>query len=86
MWTNWYANKQKREVGLYIDNKEDGEWIYMSENGDKILNGYFNKGEKVNIWSHWYSGSRKKKQIQYNKGLIISELCWDKIGEIISCL
>ena len=86
LWINWYANKEKREVGHYINNKEEDEWVYMSENGEKILDGFFSKGQKIQTWSHWYSKSRKKKQVKYDSGIKISELCWDKIGNLINCL
>ena len=49
LWVNWYANKIKREIGHYINNKEDGEWIFMSENGEKILAGFFIKVKKSNL-------------------------------------
>ena len=86
LWVNWYANKEKREIGHYINNKEDGEWIFMSENGEKILAGFFYKGQKIQTWTHWYSERMKKKQIEYNNGTKISELCWDKMGNLINCL
>ena len=41
LWVNWYANNTKREIVHYINNKEDGEWIFKSENGEKILAGFF---------------------------------------------
>ena len=43
---NWYANKEKCEIGHYINNKKDGEWVYMSENGEKILDSFFLRGKK----------------------------------------
>ena len=49
LWVNWYANKIKREIGHYINNKEDGEWIFMSENGEKILAGFFIKVKKYKL-------------------------------------
>ena len=86
LWINWYANKEKREIGHYINNKEDGQWIYMSKNGEKILDGFFAKGKKVKTWNQWYTESKKKKQIRYNNGTEISKSCWDKIGNLINCL
>tara|TARA_Y100000591_G_scaffold61724_1_gene50339 strand:- start:70 stop:210 length:141 start_codon:yes stop_codon:yes gene_type:complete len=41
LWVNLYANKVKREIGQYINNKEDGEWIFMSENGKKNTGWFF---------------------------------------------
>ena len=52
----------------------------------KILAGFFYKGQKIQTWTHWYSERMKKKQIEYNNGTKISELCWDKKGNLISCL
>ena len=43
LWINWYANKKKHEICHYINKKEDGERIFMSENGKKILAGFFYK-------------------------------------------
>ena len=39
----------------------------------------FYKGQKIQTWTHWYSERMKKKQIEYNNGTKISELCWDKM-------
>ena len=47
LWVNWYANKIKREIDHHINNKEDGEWIFISENVEKILAGFFHKGQKI---------------------------------------
>ena len=86
LWINWNAHKKKYEIGHHVNNKEPGEWIFMSENGEKILAGFFSKGQKIQTWTHWYSERMKKKQIKYNNGIKISELCWDKMGNLINCL
>jgi antitoxin component YwqK of YwqJK toxin-antitoxin module len=31
----WYENGQKKEEGIHKDGKEDGEWTYWHENGQK---------------------------------------------------
>ena len=46
----------------------------------------FHKGQKIQTWTHWYLKRFKKKQIEYNNGSKISELCWDKMGNLIYCL
>ena len=86
LWTNWHANKQVREKGHYINDKEDGEWIYWNDKGIKVINGFFHEGDKIRVWNFWYSNGNKKQQIDYDSGKKISESCWDKNGEIISCL
>ena len=70
----------------YFNNKEDGEWIFMSEKGEKILAGFFYKGQKIQTWTHWYSERMKKKQIECSGGTKISELCWNNMGNIINCM
>ena len=47
---------------------------------------FFYKGQKIQTWTHWYSERMKKKQIEYNNGTKISELCWDRMGNLINCL
>ena len=47
---------------------------------------FFYKGQKIQTWTHWYSERMKKKQIEYNNGTKISELCWDNMGNVINCL
>ena len=46
---NWYANKKKHEICHYINNKEDGEWIFMTENGKKFLLVFFIKLKKYKL-------------------------------------
>ena len=47
---------------------------------------FFLLRSKIRTWTHWYSERMKKKQIEYNNGTKISELCWDKKGNLINCL
>ena len=47
---------------------------------------FFLLRSKIRTWTRWYSERMKKKQIEYNNGTKISELCWDKKGNLINCL
>ena len=47
---------------------------------------FFLLRSKIRTWTHWYSERMKKKQIEYSGGTKISELYWDKTGNLISCL
>ena len=49
-----------------------------------MANGY--SCQKMETWTLCYSEREKKKQIEYNNATKISELCWDKMGNIINCL
>ncbi len=49
-----YSNDILVAKGTYMDDKEEGVWMYWYENGNKRAEGNFKKGEKIGMWVEWY--------------------------------
>ncbi len=49
-----YSNDVLVAKGNYLDDKEDGIWVYWYENGNKKMEGNFKNGEKIGMWVEWY--------------------------------
>lgn len=52
-----------------INNKKQGLWIKLDNNGDKILEqGNYLKGKKEGLWISYHTNGKTKHEITYNKG------------------
>lgn len=50
-----YSDSMLIARGSYVDNQEDGLWLFWYKNGQKKKEGNFEKGQRTGIWVEWYN-------------------------------
>ena len=70
--TQWYANGNLKERGIYTNGQKDEKWTYWYENGNKMKEGNYSPGEfgaygnfKSGQWVFWYENGNIMKQGHY---------------------
>ena len=52
-------------------------------NGQKKEEGTLKDGEQDGLWTFWYEGGNKWKEVTYKNGKLISSKLWDEKGNIL---
>ena len=63
-----YPNKKLKQKGSFLLGKEDGEWMFYSEDGNLNLIGYYSSGTRVGQWTGYHSINKIKSISFYHKG------------------
>lgn len=62
----WLPNGNKDMEGYFVNDLQDGEWIYYRQDNGKVgNNGKFEKGEKTGHWDWFYADGSKWKEGNY---------------------
>jgi len=80
----WSDEGIKVSEGSYLDNEEEGEWIFYSNNdGFKISSGSFSNGTKIGLWTSFREdGSIQRKETYVNSILEGAFFDYNEKGEI----
>lgn len=54
--------------GKFINNQEEGKWIYQNQEDQLIMEGEFAAGKKVGVWKAYFGNGSIKNIIEYNNG------------------
>ena len=60
----YWSNKKLMSVGLEQNGLETGHWVYYHKNGVKWMEGRFEKGQKVGIWTEWYNDGKRSREFE----------------------
>ncbi len=48
---NYWSNKKLMSIGVQKNGQEDGLWVYYHKNGVKWMEGSYDNGRKVGVWT-----------------------------------
>ena len=66
----YYENGELKEIGLVIEGKRVGKWIFYSEKGIKLAQCCFNNlGQKHGVWLVWDNNSKLRAKMIYKNGI-----------------
>ena len=61
----YYLNKQPKLLANFVDGKKDGKWTYFTKKGKTFVDGEFNLGKPINLWTI-KDDKGKKILVQYD--------------------
>ena len=68
-WTYRYANAQVQMQGRYLyGGNKDGVWNMWHDNGRRMAQGAFDRGEPIGEWQQWHSGGARSTRGSYLLG------------------
>ena len=86
-WTNWWFNGNIYQEENWKNDKEDGlHTVYYTTNGQKWYEETYKDGERDGLWTEWYENGQKYLVGIYKDGNVISEKCWDEVGNEKDCI
>lgn len=65
----WHPNGQLHAQGLYHANREEGFWVYYSDNGHKVAEGGYVVGRREGMWTTWFDDGMKESEGNYLAGV-----------------
>ena len=74
--------------GIYIKKFSDeivNGNVYQMFGDMKVVLGKMKDGKKNELWTEWSENGKKKKEITYKDGELISSKCWDEDGNEKEC-
>jgi len=80
-WVTWYDDGSKKESGMYRAGVREGSWKGWFNNGQKKYVLTYKNDLKHGLYTEWGNDGRLRKDIEYNKGLPISEYIVEYDGE-----
>ena len=81
-----YDDGKKKSEGAFKDGYYNGEWISWHSNGQKYTEGTFKDDYYDGKWTSWYENGQKYSVGIYKDGNVISEKCWDEVGNEKDCI
>ena len=81
-----YEDGQKKSEGALKDGYYNGKWTSWFSDGQKYTEGTFKDDYYDGKWTSWYEKGQKYSVGIYNDGNVISEKCWDEVGNEKDCV
>ena len=81
-----YDDGKKKSEGAFKDGYYNGKWTSWYANGQKYTEGTFKDDYYDGKWTSWYENGQKYSEGIYKDGNVISEKCWDEVGDECECL
>ena len=81
-----YDDGKKESEGAFKDGYYNGKWTSWYSNGQKYTEGTFKHDNYDGKWTSWYENGQKYLVGIYKDGNVISEKCWDEVGNEKDCI
>ena len=81
-----YDDGKKKSEGAFKDGYYNGKWTSWHSNGQKYTEGTFKDDYYDGKWTSWYENGQKYSVGIYKDGNVISEKCWDEVGNEKDCI
>ena len=81
-----YDDGKKKSEGAFKDGYYNGKWTSWHSNGQKYTEGTFKDDYYDGKWTSWYENGQKYSVGIYKDGNVISEKCWDEVGDEKDCI
>jgi antitoxin component YwqK of YwqJK toxin-antitoxin module len=81
-----YDDGKKKSEGAFKNGYYNGKWTSWYANGQKYTEGTFKDDYYDGKWTSWYENGQKYSEGIYKDGNVISEKCWDEVGDECECL
>ncbi len=79
-WTQWYANGNLAEEGIYNNGKKSGTWKGWFSSSKQNYSCNYKEGKRYGTYKEWNSSGKKIKEIDYSNGSRIREYLLVKDG------
>ena len=77
---------KKKSEGAFKNGYYNGKWTSWHSNGQKYTEGTFKDDYYDGKWTSWYENGQKYSVGIYKDGNVISEKCWDEVGNEKDCI
>ena len=81
-----YDDGKKKSEGAFKYGYYNGKWISWHSNGQKYTEGTFKDDYYDGKWTSWYENGQEYSEGIYKDGNVISEKCWDEVGNEKDCI
>ena len=80
-WVTWYEDGSMKESGTYSDGVKQGTWRGWFNNGQKKFVFNYHNNLKHGLYTEWGQDGRLRKDIEFNKGVPVSEYIVEYDGQ-----
>lgn len=64
--------------------KKEGNYFYFNDNGDQIINGFFQNDKRESVWKYFDDLKNVRARIIFKKGKVLSYKLWDTDGGVLN--
>ena len=80
--TFYHENGKIQQQGFYKNGKLHGQWISYNAEGEKVAQGTYDNGVKVDTW-YFYDG-KSLSEISYENNVIATVKTWDENSNVVA--
>ncbi|MEK9612873.1 MAG: hypothetical protein VW080_02975 [Flavobacteriaceae bacterium] len=81
-FSEYYENGQLAQTGYLYQGKNHGTWISFDQQGNKLSEGIYHMGKKVNRWFFWNQDALL--EVEYKNNVIERAVKWDNGSDILA--
>lgn len=84
---NYYSEENIRDITTIVGGEKHGDYFSFYDNGKIAIEGKYEYGKKVGLWTEFHKNGRKKRTVQYPKLFYLKDLPyvsyeWDAQGNV----
>lgn len=82
LWITWFPNGIRKDSGVYVVNKQHGEWTSRYQNGNIESTGRYDNGLREGTWRFFHENGELATREKYEKNKVASLQCYDEKGNV----
>jgi|SRR3954468_9498357 len=83
--TYYYPNGNVKEMGVFLNDEKNEQWLRWDEAGNKIAEAFYKEGKKDGTWMIWDTNGTKRYQMYYSMDKKVGKWSmWDEKGNLTS--
>jgi antitoxin component YwqK of YwqJK toxin-antitoxin module len=83
--TYYFPNGNVKEMGVFLNNEKNEQWLDWDEAGNKIAEAFYSNGKKNGTWMIWDTKGTKRYEMYYSMDKKVGKWSmWDENGKLSS--
>ncbi len=83
--TYYFENGNVKEMGMFLNNEKNEQWLDWDEAGNKIAEAFYVNGKKNGTWMIWDTKGTKRFEMFYSMDKKVGKWSmWDEAGKLSS--
>jgi antitoxin component YwqK of YwqJK toxin-antitoxin module len=83
--TYYFENGNVKEMGVFLNNEKNEQWLDWDEAGNKIAEAFYSNGKKNGTWMIWDTRGTKRYEMYYSMDKKVGKWSmWDENGNLSS--
>jgi antitoxin component YwqK of YwqJK toxin-antitoxin module len=83
--TYYFENGNVKEMGAFLNNEKNEQWLDWDEAGNKIAEAFYSDGKKNGTWMIWDTKGTKRYEMYYSMDKKVGKWSmWDENGNLSS--